>query len=92
MLRKTFKGMTDETLQWQTDTFPNYATRDDGYMTYLRPHFVAEIAFNEIQRSPRYPAGLALRFARLKGYRDDKSPEEADTIDTFRALFERMTG
>ncbi|NNM33160.1 MAG: ATP-dependent DNA ligase, partial [Gemmatimonadetes bacterium] len=92
MLGKTFKGMTDETLRWQTETFPDYVVREDRYVLHLRPHFVAEIAFNEIQRSARYPGGLALRFARLKAYRLDKSPEEADSIEAVRDLFRRMTG
>jgi DNA ligase-1 len=92
MLGKTFKGMTDEVLRWQTETFPDYVTHEDRYVLHLRPHFVAEIAFNEIQRSSRYPGGLALRFARLKGYRTDKHAEEADSIETVRALFRQMTG
>ncbi len=84
--------MTDETLKWQTRTFPAHATRTERHVLHLEPRFVAEIAFNEIQRSPRYPAGLALRFAKLKGYRSDKTPAEADTIETVRALYEAMTG
>lgn len=92
MLGKTFKGMTDETLRWQTETFPPLATRVEGHVMYLRPAVVAEIAFNEIQRSPRYPAGLALRFARLKRYRLDKRPEDADTIEAVRELLWVQTG
>jgi DNA ligase-1 len=88
MLGKTFKGMTDETLRWQTETFPALATHTDGHVMHLRPAVVAEIAFNEIQRSSRYPGGLALRFARLERYRPDKTPAEADTIETVRELFE----
>ncbi|HET9947317.1 MAG TPA: ATP-dependent DNA ligase [Longimicrobiales bacterium] len=87
MLGKTFKGMSDETLRWQTETFPRYAVRDEGWVMFLRPAIVAEIAFNEIQRSSRYPGGLALRFARLVRYRPDKTPEEADTIQTVRSLY-----
>ena len=92
MLGKTFKGMTDDTLRWQTETFPTLATRVEGHVMYLRPTVVAEIAFNEIQRSPRYPGGLALRFARLERYRPDKTPEQADTIETVRELFRAQTG
>ncbi len=92
MLGKTFKGMTDELLQWQTETFPGYAMEEDRHVLRLRPHFVAEIAFNEIQKSSRYPGGLALRFARLKAYRLDKAPSDADSMDAVRALYERMTG
>jgi len=92
MLGKTFKGMTDETLRWQTETFPPLATHVEGHVMYLRPAVVAEIAFNEIQRSPRYPGGLTLRFARLERYRPDKTPEQADTIETVRELFSAQTG
>jgi DNA ligase-1 len=92
MLGKTFKGMTDETLRWQTETFPALATREDGHVLHLRPAVVAEIAFNEIQASSRYPGGLALRFARLLRYRPDKTPDEADTITTVRELFESQSG
>jgi DNA ligase-1 len=91
MLGKTFKGMTDEILRWQTETFPPLATRVEGHVMHLRPAVVAEIAFNEIQASSRYPGGLALRFARLLRYRPDKSPDEADTISTVRELFESQT-
>jgi DNA ligase-1 len=92
MLGKTFKGMTDETLRWQTETFPALATRREGHVMYLRPAVVAEITFNEIQRSSRYPGGLALRFARLERYRPDKTPAEADTIETVRELFAAQSG
>jgi DNA ligase-1 len=92
MLGKTFKGMTDETLRWQTETFPALATHVEGHVMYLRPAVVAEIAFNEIQRSSRYPGGLALRFARLERYRPDKTPAEADTIETVRELFTAQSG
>ena len=92
MLGKTFKGMTYETLRWQTETFPPLATRTDGWVMHLRPQIVAEIAFNEIQSSSRYAGGLALRFARLVRYRPDKAPEEADTIDAVRELFAAQSG
>jgi DNA ligase-1 len=88
MLGKTFKGLSDETLEWQTRAFLARGTRREGHVVHVRPELVAEIAFNELQASPQYPGGLALRFARLKRYRPDKSPGEADTIDTVRALYE----
>jgi DNA ligase 1 len=86
MLGKTFKGLTDETLEWQTREFLAREVRRDEWTVYVRPERVVEIAFNDVQESPQYPGGLALRFARVKGYRPDKRPEEADTIDTVRAI------
>ncbi len=87
MLGKTFKGMTDEMLAWQTERFLELATvRRDGYVVTVRPEQVVEIAFDGLQRSTRYPGGLALRFARVLRYRDDKTADEADTIETVRAL------
>jgi DNA ligase-1 len=86
MLGKTFKGMTDEMLAWQTERFLQLETRRDDFTVYVRPELVVEVAFDGVQRSPRYPAGLALRFARVKGYRPDKRPEDADTIETVRAI------
>jgi DNA ligase-1 len=86
MLGKTFKGLTDETLEWQTREFLAREVRRDERTLYVRPELVVEIAFNDVQESPQYPGGLALRFARVKGYRPDKRPEEADTIDTVRAI------
>lgn len=88
MLGKTFKGLTDELLRWQTAEFLAREVRRDGYTVYLRPEIVVEIAFNEIQASSQYPGGLALRFARVKGYRPDKRPEEADTLEAVRTLYE----
>jgi DNA ligase 1 len=88
MLGKTFKGMTDATLDWQTKRFLDLALGPaDGPVVPVRPEQVVEIAFDGVQRSTRYPGGLALRFARVVRYRDDKSPAEADTIDTVRAFF-----
>jgi DNA ligase-1 len=81
MLGKTFKGMTDEILEWQTQELLARETHRDGHIVYVRPELVVEIAFNEVQRSPHYPGGVALRFARVKGYRPDKRADEADTID-----------
>jgi DNA ligase 1 len=88
MLGKTFKGMTDEMLTWQTKRFLEMETGRDSYTVFVRPELVVEVAFDGVQRSPRYPGGLALRFARVKGYRPDKRVEETDTIDTVRALHE----
>jgi len=86
MLGKTFKGLTDELLTWQTERLLALEERRDSYTVYVRPELVAEIAFDGVQRSPRYPGGLALRFARVLRYREDKTAAEADTIDTVRAL------
>ncbi|XBB68732.1 ATP-dependent DNA ligase [Nocardioides sp. WV_118_6] len=86
MLGKTFKGMTDEMLTWQTERFRSLEVSDDGWVVTVRPEQVVEIAFDGLQRSTRYPGGLALRFARVVRYRDDKSADEADTIETVRAF------
>jgi DNA ligase-1 len=86
MLGKTFKGLTDEMLGCQTARFLELEAGRDEHTVYLRPEVVVEIAFNELQESPHYPGGLALRFARVKGYRSDKSATEADTIETVRAI------
>ena len=88
MLGKTFKGMTDEMLAWQTERFLSLETRRTQHVVHLRPEQVVEIAFDGVQRSSRYPGGMALRFARVLRYRDDKPAEEADTIDTVRALYD----
>jgi DNA ligase-1 len=86
MLGKTFKGMTDEMLVWQTERFLRLETGREGHVVHLRPEQVVEIAFDGLQRSTRYPGGVALRFARVLRYRDDKGADEADTIDAVRAL------
>ncbi|WKG05476.1 ATP-dependent DNA ligase [Mycolicibacterium sp. HK-90] len=86
MLGKTFKGMTDAMLAWQTERFRELQVGDDGWVVTVRPEQVVEIAFDGVQRSTRYPGGVALRFARVLRYRDDKSPDEADTIETVRAF------
>jgi DNA ligase-1 len=86
MLGKTFKGMTDEMLAWQTQRLLELESGRDRYTVYVRPELVVEVAFEGVQTSSRYPGGVALRFARVKGYRRDKSPAEADTIDAVRAL------
>ena len=92
MLGKTFKGMTDEMLAWQTTKLLELETTRDQYTVYVRPDLVVEVAFNDIQASPQYPGGLALRFARVKRYRPDKTAELADTIATVRALHRRAVG
>jgi len=91
MLGKTFKGLTDEMLEWQTQEFLKREIRRDTWTVYVRPEMVVEIAFNEVQESSQYPGGLALRFARVKGYRPDKRPEEADTIDAVRAIYSHQS-
>ena len=86
MLGKTFKGMTDEMLAWQTERFLELETSRERHVVRVRPEQVVEIAFDGLQRSTRYPGGLALRFARVLRYRDDKTADEADTIETVRTL------
>jgi ATP-dependent DNA ligase I len=86
MLGKTFKGMTDQMLVWQTERLQQLETRRDAYTVFVRPELVVEVAFDGLQASTRYPGGLALRFARVKGYRPDKGPHDADTIETVRAI------
>jgi DNA ligase-1 len=86
MLGKTFKGMTDELLDWQTKRLLELQTHREGIAVFVKPELVVEIAFNGLQDSPHYPGGLALRFARVIRYRDDKKPEDADTIETVRKL------
>ncbi|MEQ4301506.1 ATP-dependent DNA ligase [Plantactinospora sp. B6F1] len=88
MLGKTFKGLTDELLRWQTERFQELAVERGDWVVRVRPEQVVEIAFDGVQSSPRYPGGVALRFARVLRYRDDKSAAEADTIDTVRAIHE----
>ena len=90
MLGKTFKGLTDELLRWQTETLLALEVRRDDSTVYVRPELVVEIAFSDVQESRRYPAGLALRFARVKRYRPDKPASEADTLQTVRSIFERQ--
>ncbi|HEY3516931.1 MAG TPA: ATP-dependent DNA ligase, partial [Gammaproteobacteria bacterium] len=94
MLGKTFKGLTDELLEWQTEKLKSLAVDPTarGYVVDVRPELVVEIAFNELQASRRYPGGLALRFARVVRYRPDKRPEDADTIETVRAIAAAQRG
>jgi DNA ligase-1 len=89
MLGKTFKGLTDELLRWQTEALLALEERRDAHTVYVRPELVVEIAFNDLQRSSHYPGGLALRFARVKRYRPDKTADQADTIDQVRAHYAR---
>lgn len=86
MVGKTFKGLTDEILRWQTERFQEIEVRRTAHTVWLEPVTVVEIAIDGVQRSSRYPGGVALRFARVKRYRDDVRPEDADTIQTLRAL------
>jgi DNA ligase-1 len=92
MLGKTFKGLTDEMLAWQTKKFLDLEIGRDDYTVHVRPEVVAEIAFNDIQASPQYPGGLALRFARVKRYRADKTSAEADTFATIQSIYQRASG
>jgi DNA ligase 1 len=87
MLGKTFKGLTDDMLRLQTEQLLALENYREGQTVFVRPELVVEIAFSDIQESPRYPAGLALRFARVKRYRPDKSARDADTIETVAQLF-----
>ena len=86
MLGKTFKGMTDDTLRWQTERLLALETARDGHVVHVRPELVAEILFDGVQQSPHYPGGVALRFARLRRHRPDKRAEEADTLETVLAI------
>jgi DNA ligase-1 len=86
MLGKTFKGLTDEMLEWQTRALLSLETHRDDFTVYVRPELVVEIAFNDVQESPQYPGRLALRFARVKAYRRDKSAAEADTLESVREI------
>jgi DNA ligase-1 len=92
MLGKTFKGMTDEMLEWQTSRLQELEVGRDGITVYVRPELVVEVAFNEVQGSTQYPGGVALRFARIKRYRSDKTADQADTIGTVQELYRRLTG
>ncbi len=90
MLGKTFKGLSDEMLRWQTEKLLSMAVERGDWVVHVRPELVVEIAFSDVQESPRYPAGLALRFARVKRYRTDKPASEADTIQTVREIFRQQ--
>ena len=90
MLGKTFKGLTDDMLRWQTERLAELAIDDDGWVVTVRPELVVEIAFDGLQNSTRYPGGVALRFARVVRYREDKTPAEADTLETVRLQASRL--
>ncbi len=92
MLGKTFKGLTDEMLRWQTERLLALETRSDGHVVHVRPELVAEIAFDGLQSSTRYPGGVALRFARVKRFRPDKRAEQADTLEAVLAIHAAATG
>jgi DNA ligase-1 len=89
MLGKTFKGLTDRLLGWQTERLLELEIGRDAYTVHVRPELVVEVAFNDVQASPQYPGGVALRFARVKRYRQDKTAAEADTIAAVRAIHAR---
>jgi DNA ligase-1 len=80
MVGKTFKGLTDKMLSWLTSNLPKYKVHEDQWTVYVKPQVVVEIAFNEVQKSPKYESGVALRFARVKKIRDDKTAKEINTI------------
>ncbi|MFD8456665.1 ATP-dependent DNA ligase [Streptomyces antimycoticus] len=86
MLGKTFKGLTDAMLEWQTQALLGIAVSDDGWVVRVRPELVVEVAFDGLQRSTRYPAGVTLRFARVLRYREDKPADQADTVEAVLAL------
>jgi DNA ligase-1 len=90
MLGKTFKGLTDAMLKWQTDKLLALEVNRDDSVVHVRPELVVEVAFSDVQESPRYPAGLALRFARVKHHRPEKPAAEADTIQAVRQIFDRQ--
>jgi DNA ligase-1 len=86
MVGKTFKGLTDALLTWQTEAFLEREIGREGHVVHVRPELVVEIALDGVQASTRYPGGVALRFARVKRYRPDKQPGDADTISALQAL------
>jgi DNA ligase-1 len=86
MVGKTFKGLTDDLLTWQTARLQELAVETDGSTVFVRPELVVEIALDGVQESTRYAGGVGLRFARVRRYRADKSPRDADTIDALRAM------
>jgi DNA ligase-1 len=92
MLGKTFKGLTDKMLRWQTEQFLAREIAREDFIVHVRPEVVVEVAFSDVQLSPRYPGRLALRLARVKRYRSDKTAAQADTFATVQAIFTRATG
>jgi DNA ligase-1 len=85
---KTFKGLTDDEFKWMTNSLLSIKIKETARTVFVEPKIVVEVAFDEIQKSPRYRSGVALRFARIKSIRNDKSPEEADTLETIKRLYE----
>jgi DNA ligase-1 len=92
MLGKTFKGLTDAMLDWQTEQFLRRETHRDAHTVYIKPEIVVEIAFSDLQTSSRYPGGFALRLARVKRYREDKRADEADTMESIRRIYAGQSG
>jgi DNA ligase-1 len=90
MIGKTFKGLTDKEFEQMTSRLQDLKVRESDWTVFVRPSVVVEVAYNEIQRSPHYKSGFALRFARITKIRDDKALDEADTIDTLRNLYEHQ--
>ena len=86
MVGKTFKGMTDELLRWQTERLQQLSIGTEGHVVHVRPELVVEVALDGVQVSPRYPGGVALRFARIRRYREDKPAADADRIEDVQAL------
>ena len=89
MLGKTFKGMTDEMLRWQIAKLQELKVAEEGNVVHVRPELVVEVVFDGVQASPKYPEGMALRFARVKRYRPDKRAAQADTVVAVREIFHR---
>jgi DNA ligase-1 len=92
MLGKTFKGLTDALLEWQTRELLAREIRRDPGTVFVRPELVVEIAFSDLQASIRYPGGVALRLARVKRYRDDKRAQDADTMESVRKIYSAQQG
>ncbi len=90
VIGKTFKGLTDDQFRWMTERLKSLKVSESGYTVHVRPELVVEVAFNEIQRSPHYRSGFALRFARVTRIREDKAPEEADTLQSVEELYEKQ--
>ncbi|HZD13383.1 MAG TPA: DNA ligase, partial [Candidatus Binatus sp.] len=90
MIGKTFKGLTDDEFDMMTRRLQELKTHEDKWTVYVKPSIVAEVTYNEVQKSPRYKSGFALRFARITNFRDDKAPEDADTIQRLRQIYEKQ--
>lgn len=90
VIGKTFKGLTDAEFESVTKRLEDLKTKDGRYTVYVKPSIVAEVAYNEIQKSPIYKSGFALRFARISRFRDDKRPQDADTLQRLRRLYDKQ--